>query len=109
MTLSRSLFKIILPRALSFVLIILSLLIGLLELTICFRLWMFLAVRLIDPGKFINPISVAAWGLLGFGYLTFIIYSAEIHMEHFGKPRSWILLSKTFGVELVIFVLGFLV
>jgi hypothetical protein len=109
MTLSRSFIKTIIPRVSSIVLVVFSLVIGLLELTICFRLFMFLAIRLLVPGKFSNTISVILWFLLGFGYLAFIIYSAEYHIEHFGKPQSWKFLAKTFGVELVIFVLGYLV
>ena len=109
MTLSYSFLKTIFPRLLATVLFIISLLIGLLELAIGIRILMLPFFLLMGTSKFYRPISVAAWCLLGFGYLAYIVYSTEYHFEHLGKPQSWKILAKTFGVELVIFVLGFYV
>ncbi len=109
MTLSRPFLKTIFPRVLGAVLLVISLAIALLELAICIRILMLPFFLLIGTSKFSRPISVAAWCLLGFGYLAFIVYSTEYHLEHLGKPQSWKLFAKTFGVELAIFGIGFFI
>jgi hypothetical protein len=105
----RSHLQPIIPRLFALLLLVISLVSGLFELIICNRILMFPLFLLLGTSTFYHPIYIASWFLLGFGYLVFLVLTSEYHFKHLGKPESWILLVKTFGVQLLILVFSFFV
>lgn len=106
---SRSYLKSILPRFFALILLVISLVTGLFELVICDRILMFPFFLLMGKSNIYRPVYIASWCLLAILYLVFLVLTSEYHFEHLGKPKSWTLFAKTFGVQLLILILAFFV
>lgn len=101
--------KSIILRFFALILLVISLLTGLLELIICDRILMFLFSLLTGTNKISRPVYMAAWFLLGIGYLVFLVFTGEYHFERLGKPASWALFVKTFVVQAIILAIGYFI
>jgi|WetSurMetagenome_2_1015567.scaffolds.fasta_scaffold205106_2 hypothetical protein len=96
------------PKVLAGLLWLVSFALGLLDVYFIWEIFRTLYVKLGGRDAYLSYLlGNCLLGLVGFGYLAFVIVSSEYHLKHLGEAPSWKLFAKTIGVQLIFPIVAF--